>query len=665
MGEQSHERSAPLSVVIRKWAIRVGIAVLVFEVCYLVAANVFLRTGLLSDLINKKPEKTNISWQSAVTYLPGVATVSGFELRSQTGKDQIYLRVAKADARISLVTLIFKTIHIRGVDAEDADFRYRRRLDRPPTAGPEEDPDQGPENTEFWPEIPGLSNPPDPKPEDLYPVKKEKHPWTIKITGAEVEGPITVALGSVRIEGEGWVGGGVTVKPRKTITIHRGRLGLDSTRVSFGPELVTDDLALNADLHFEPFPAKGAKMPDILGGVSGELSLSGNLSEKAAVSHVITPGVSTFGAGTVNAHLELKKGVVRAGSEYSLRSDAFHLWVMGLDASGSATVSGATGKEGREHVTRMQIEFGEFQFVDPDDGSVDISGTGIVLDAEWNGFSIAGTVPASSVALDLPTAEIHDVGTFNALIPHDADLALESGTGRVQAKLEISQRVATGTIDLVAKEIALETQDTPLMGDLEVHMILAEGDLPSKRFDPSGTTILLNKIVNRDLSDKKQLKLDPWYCKVGIEKGKITFGKPMAVDGSVRLEMYDTRPIMGLLKELDAGPKVLGLAPTIKNVDGTLGVNLGKGNFGFDDLVMTGDGFESMGWMDVRNKKSNGRLFVRFKAVMAGVSFDEGTSKIHLSKPRKWFEEQPTGAETSPSPPGAVREKDASASKHD
>ena len=46
MGEQSPERSAPLSVVIRKWAIRVGIAVLVFEVCYLIAANVFLRTGL-------------------------------------------------------------------------------------------------------------------------------------------------------------------------------------------------------------------------------------------------------------------------------------------------------------------------------------------------------------------------------------------------------------------------------------------------------------------------------------------------------------------------------------------------------------------------------------------------------------------------------------------
>jgi hypothetical protein len=645
MGEREPDSNAPLPFVMRKWAIRIGIAALVLEACYLIAANVFLRTGLVTDLINKKPEKMEISWDSAVTYLPGIATVSNFELRSQTRKDQVYVRVSEADARISLVKLFSKTIHIRGVDAKDVDFRYRQRLDRPPKVVQEEGAGKEPKDTEFWPEIPGLSNPPDPKPEDLYPLKKKKHPWTIKITGAEVEGPIRVALGGVLIEGEGWVGGGVTVKPRDTITIHRGRLGLDSTRVSFGPELVTDDLALDADLRFEPFPAKGAKLPDVLDGVSGELSLSGNLSEKAAVSHVITPGVSTFGAGSVNAQLKLEKGVVRAGSEYSLRSDAFHLWVMGLDASGSATVSGTTVKEGREHATRMQIEFGEFQFVDPDDGSVDISGTGIALDAEWDGLSIAGAVPASSVALDLPTAEIHDVGTFNALIPDDADLALESGTGRVQAKLEIIQRVATGTIDLVAEEIALETQDTPLMGDLEVHMILAEGDLPSKRFDPSGTTILLNKIVNKNLSEKKQEKLDPWYCKVGLEKGDITFGKPLAVNGSVTIDMYDTRPIEGLLKKTGVGPKWLGLALTIKNVNGALDVSLGKGYVAFDDLVMTGNGFESLGWMDVRNRMANGRLFVRFKSVMAGVSFDDGKSKIHLSNPRKWFEDQPMGPE--------------------
>ena len=641
----------------RKWGIRLGIALLIFEVFYLIAGNVFLRTGLLTDLINKKPEKTNIIWQSAVTYLPGVVSVNGFELRSQTGKDQIYLRVAEAKTRISVIGLLFKTIHLRGADAEDVDFRYRRRLDRPPKDGRAEDQGTEAENTEYWPEIPGWSNPPDPKPEDLCPVKKKKRPWTIKITGAEVKGPIKAAFGNVRIEGEGWVGGGVIVVPNKTITIRRGRLGLDRTRVSFGPELVTDDLAINADLRFEPFPAKGAKLPDILGGVSGELSVLGNLSEKVAVTQVITPGLSTFGAGTVAANLTLENGIVQAGSDYALQSDAFHLRVMGLDAGGSAKVSGKTVKEGGKHVSRMHVDFGDFQFVDPDDGSVNISGTGIALDAEWNGFSMTGNVPASSVAFELPAAVIRDVSTFNALIPDAAAFSLDSGTGQVTAKLEITDRVATGELDLVAKEIGLKSRGTPLIGDLEVRANLVQGDLQTKRFDPSGTTVRLDKIVNKDLSEKKQERLDPWYLEVGLEKSDITFGRPLALDGTVTIDMYDTRPIMGLLKEFGAGPRWLGLAPTIKNLNGASDASLGNGFFAFDDLTMTGDGFEAHGWMDVRNKMANGRLFVRFKSVMAGVSFNDGKSKIHLSKPRKWFEEQPTGPAADTSPSDATPEK--------
>ena len=635
---------------IRKWVIRAGIALLVLEVAYVIAANVFLRTGLLLELINKKPEKMNISWDSVTTYLPGVATVSNFELRSQTKKDQIYLRVAEADARISLVKLAFKTIHIRGVDAKDVDFRYRERLDRPPKAGQEVEAPTEPVDTEFWPEIPGYSNPPDPKPEDLYPLKKKKHPWTIKITGADVEGPVKVALGDARIEGEGSVGGGVSVKPRETITIHRGRLKLKPATVKFGSEVITRDLAIDADLRFQAFPAKGAKIEDVLGGISGDLAVVGELGERARVRYDITPGISAYGAGTIDAKFELDEGELKAGTEFALKSDSFHVIVMGLDASGSAAVSGGTQKKSGESITTAQIAFGDFQFVDPEDGSVDISGTGLELDAEWNGLSIGAAKPASHVDVVLPLAQIHDVSTFNSLIPEATDLDFKSGTGTIQSKLEIEDRVANGTLDLVAEKILLSSLDSTLMGDLEVHANLAEGDLPAKHFDLTGTTVRLDKMVNKELSDKKQGKLDPWFLTVVLGSGDITFGKPMAVDGSAKIEMYDTRPVIALLKRLGIGPKWLSMAPNIKGVDGALDVSVGKGRLAFSDLNMTGDGFEALGWVDVLDKKADGRIFVRFKSVMAGVGLDQGKSKIHLSKPRKWFEEQPKGPQSSPAP---------------
>lgn len=86
MNSRSRIRAVLRSDSFRKWAIRIGVALLVFEVIYVVGANIFLRTDLLPQLINKKPEKTHIAWDSVVTYLPGFATVKGFTLCSQTKK---------------------------------------------------------------------------------------------------------------------------------------------------------------------------------------------------------------------------------------------------------------------------------------------------------------------------------------------------------------------------------------------------------------------------------------------------------------------------------------------------------------------------------------------------------------------------------------------------
>ncbi len=640
MGQQMGDATTAPRARIRKWAIRVGIALLVFEVVYVIAANVFIQTDLLTQLINKKPEKTSIIWDSAFTYLPGFARVRGFQLRSQTKKDQVYVHVAEAGARISLLKLLFKTIHIRGVDARDVDFRYRERLDSPRRIEAQEGPLDPPPGVEFYPEIPGYSNPPDPSPEDLYPRKKKKRPWTIKITGAEVEGPVRVAFNSFRLEGDGSVGGGVTVKPREKITIHSGKLGLERTIVNFGPEVVTEDLRIHSNLRFQPFPARGATLGDVIFGLSGTLTVAGRLSEKAAVSQEITPGISTFGAGTVDARLEFKKGIVRAGSTYSLQSDSFHVRIMDLDATGSATVSGGTLKESGEHVTRMQVRFGDFEFVDPEDEVADITGKGFEMDARWKGFSLAGNVPASHVEVVVPATQIHDVSAFNGLIPGGSVLSLESGTGTLEARLEVSERVAIGSLDLVAKEIALRAKDAPLRGDLEVHARLAEGNLSSRSFDFSGTKIRLDNIVDKELPEKKQEKLEAWYCDVELQKGHMTVGKPLSADGKVRLKIYDTRPIVALLKELGDPPGWLSLMPNVKDIDGTLGVDFDKERIAVDDLVLGGKKLEVLGWLRILNKKTDGRLYLKHGILAAGIALDQSKAKVHLSKPRKWFEEQ-------------------------
>ncbi len=632
--------AAQRSVQLRTWAIRVGVACLILEVVYVVAANLLIRADGFEELINRKPEKEYVSWDSAFTYFPGVASVKGFTLRSQTRKDQIYVHVAEARARISLLKLMTRTVHIRGVDARDVDFRYRERVDSP-RRKQKEQVDEPPPGFEYYPEIPGFDNPPDPRPEDLYPRKNRISPWTIKITGARVEGPIRVALNEIRVNGEGWAGGGVTVRPKQSITIHRGRLQLAPAKVLFGPEVVTDDLDIGADIRIDTFPAKGAKVPEVVGGLSGTLEVTGRLSERAAVRHQITPGLTTLGAGAVDSRIDVDGGVVQAGSRFSLRSDAFHLNIMGLDATGSATLSGNTVTAEGRHVTSARVEFGDFQFVDPEDGSVDIAGSGLAMDAEWSGLSLAGTVPASWVEVVVPPTQILDITTFGSLIPPESTLSIESGTGELEARLEVDEeRVAAGRLDLTADDIVMRNRDTPFFADLEVHATLAEGDLQAKRFDLSGTTIRLDDIVDRELSEKKQKKLEPWFCDVELERGVVVFGKPMTTEGRVGVKMHDTRPVVALLRDFTGKLKWLSLMPNVKGVDGTMELDFDHGSMLVEDLVLTGEGLEVLGWVHIRDKKPTGRIFAKHGIMAAGMALDQGKRKVILIKPRKWFEEQ-------------------------
>jgi hypothetical protein len=376
--------------------------------------------------------------------------------------------------------------------------------------------------------------------------------------------------------------------------------------------------------------------------------LKGQIGDRVAVRHVITPGISTYGAGLIDVELKLRDGTLRKQSRFSLRSDNFQVRIMGLDATGSGTVIGSTEKENGKHVTTARFDLADFAFVDPLDGSVDISGSDLALDAVWHGLSIASRVPASHAELVIPRAEIHDVSTFNDVIPEQAGFAFVSGTGEISATLQVNDQIADGTLDLDADDIELRTKEVPFRGDFELHANLTKGDLPAKHFDFSGTTLRLDNIVNEQLSEKKQGKLDAWFCEVEIGNGDLTVGKPLAADGDLRLKMHGSRPVMALLKGFGVGPGWLSMAPNIRDIDGTLKLRIGDGLLAFKDLDMTGDGFEALGWMHVKNKKAEGRLFARIKAVMAGVSMDGGKPKIHLSKPRKWFEEQPKGPSDGP-----------------
>jgi hypothetical protein len=69
-------------------------------------------------------------------------------------------------------------------------------------------------------------------------------------------------------------------------------------------------------------------------------------------------------------------------------------------------------------------------------------------------------------------------------------------------------------------------------------------------------------------------------------------------------------------------------------------LDFGEGFVTVDNLILTGEDVEILGWVHTRNQIKNGRIYARHGARAVGLSFDGDKRKVVTIRPRKWFENQ-------------------------
>jgi hypothetical protein len=503
---------------LRRWVVRIVIACLVVEAGYLIAGNLCLRTGVVEKMINDRPEEDFVSWESGATYLPGFVSLKGLSYRGQSMSGQVYVHLPEVDARISLTQLVFKRLRIRGAVASDVDYRYRDRIDYPCWSEASGEPFPGvPANVEDFPEIPGLQNPPDPRPEELYSQEPETRPWTVEISDARIEGAVHTAYNGIRLDGEGSIVGGMTLVLDESYAIDGAKVRLSPATIQSGSRVVTDDLDLDLEVRLEPFPSGCSEMADMIAGITGSMAVAGRDS---------------------------------------------------------------------------------------------------------SGFTL-------------------DVAALNPLLPGQGMFSIESGSGRLGGRLEvIDGSVVSGDLDLVSDDVVITYQQVPLQGDLEVHGSLREMDLAARQLDVAGSTFRLDDVTKTGSTPKEREELEPWYCHLEFEEGVVTLGRPMELDSRVRLKMHDTRPVLILLRKFTNKLNWLSLTRNAREIDGTMELDFGEGYVAFNDLRLTGENVEILGWVYVRNQVKNGRIYARHGRRAAGMAFDGGDGKVVMVRPRRWFDRQ-------------------------
>jgi hypothetical protein len=188
----------------------IGATLLALEIFYVVAGNLFLRFGLL-PLVNMAPETVEMGYDTAFTWLPGVARVHNYRIRSQDRNIQWTMEVEDADLTVDLPALLQKTFRATRVRATGVAFRLRQKLD---TAGAAEP------RARALPPLQGFEDPP------LLPVGPAEAPltddnynlWTVSLDDVDATAR-EIWVDETRLVGPTRARGGFFLKPMRLIQI--------------------------------------------------------------------------------------------------------------------------------------------------------------------------------------------------------------------------------------------------------------------------------------------------------------------------------------------------------------------------------------------------------------------------------------------------------------
>jgi hypothetical protein len=206
----------------------------------------------------------------------------------------------------------FRCCRVRRARGGDFEFRLRSRLTEETKDLPA---------AQFFPEIEGFSNPPDPVPEDIYPPKDPtKKGWHIDLSDVRFRGDIELWFGRLRIGGRGLVGGDVDYQIRGELHLPQTVFELDDGALAFDNQTVVEDLNIAADIVVTPFKPKEVKGKAIFNHVLGSWQLeNGTIPDLRIVDGLLpTSSALQLNAGTASFRWAFDKQSVEAGSSGEL-----------------------------------------------------------------------------------------------------------------------------------------------------------------------------------------------------------------------------------------------------------------------------------------------------------------------------------------------------------
>lgn len=448
-----------------RWLLHLVIALGVIVVVYIVGANAFLNMQWGSGLINKKPEKLWIQWDSGWTVIPGVVHVEGLQIRGQNRKFQWYAALDEITVWVAMTAFVRKTFSTNAMRGRGLEFRMRERIQ------PGQEP---PPYNKFRPDIPGLTNPPQPPPEELYPPTTPKRPWTIELSGGVISELRSLWVENFRWQGDGRVEGGMRHIVKGTVEVPKAALLLQGGSVRASDEPALKDVRIEGEITLDRFDPKKEKGLKALGFISGALQITGELEnlEFLKVYFRRAPWLQIDGHGRLDADMRLKNGVLQPDTKLSVITKEMTTNIFGynLDTKGHGTIEGWVDVEGEKSVAKLALTLDEFAVAPSGTAQMLIRGRDLRFGGETADLDLRDPFKDLTYFSEAHGVEVGELNVLNRYIPKEVGFAIRSGSGLLSWHFRGSAEKlqADGEIEVQAKGLAAQYHDIDVAGDATV-----------------------------------------------------------------------------------------------------------------------------------------------------------------------------------------------------
>jgi len=344
------------------------------------------------------------------------------------------------------------------------------------------------------------------------------------------------------------------------------------------------------------------------------------------------------GRADLDADVRLADGALQPGSRIDIDDAALAARVLDNRFSGQAHARLRMQGDAASPRTTVAIVMDRFTLAPesaPD--RIDLRGRDLQLDLASTG-ALAEFHEHLDAHLRFADAEVPDLRTYNRYLPGDsARLLGGSGHASGDIRLDNAGEMVSGHMRVRGQGVRVALGPSRLSGDVDLDSRLSRMQKVGRRYVIDALALQLDGVR----LDGSGAGAAPWWARMALEDGTLTWAQPFEVSGRGRLDMRDVSVLLGLFAERTAFPRWIGNLIDSGEVHATGQLRLRDRELVFDRVQASNDRVDLQARLRLLDGTPDGDLYARWGVLGMGVELQGGDRKLHIAGARDWYESRP------------------------